>query len=105
MARGNSRSSFWLGLSALFYLGLLFAPLALVGRVNAESEQDPLQENYGTGKSSSSVSYPTVFCLQSASSRSANLAAQHYRHVEGRKLILILQSSVSILAPPTLVWV
>lgn len=50
MAR-NTRSSFWLGLSALFYLGLLFAPLALVGKVNAESEQEVLQDNYGTGKS------------------------------------------------------
>lgn len=49
MARGNT--SFWMGLSALFYLVVLFAPLALVGSVNAQSEQDPLQENYGTGKS------------------------------------------------------
>ncbi|PBP20207.1 dnaK-type molecular chaperone BiP [Diplocarpon rosae] len=46
MARGNG-SSPWLGLSALFYLGLLFAPLALVGKVNADGGQDPLQENYG----------------------------------------------------------
>ncbi|CAL3969532.1 hypothetical protein PZA11_005947 [Diplocarpon coronariae] len=46
MPRAN-RSSAWLGLSALFYLGLLFAPLALVGRVNADAGQEPLQENYG----------------------------------------------------------
>jgi heat shock protein 5 len=49
MAQGN-RSSFFMGLSALFYLVLLFSPLALVSQVNAQDSQDPLQENYGTGE-------------------------------------------------------
>lgn len=49
MAQGN-RTSFFLGLSALAYFLILFAPLALVGQAQAQSEQDPLQENYGTGK-------------------------------------------------------
>jgi len=62
MAR-STRSSFWLGLSALFYLGLLFAPLALVGKVNAEGEQDPLQESYGTGKSLSVLPRTSLVAL------------------------------------------
>jgi heat shock protein 5 len=49
MAQGN-RSSFYMGLSALFYLILLFSPLALVSTAHAQSDQDPLQESYGTGK-------------------------------------------------------
>jgi hypothetical protein len=40
----------FVGLSALFYLVLLFSPLALLQTANAESNQDPLQESYGTGK-------------------------------------------------------
>ncbi|KAH8601109.1 putative 78 kDa glucose-regulated protein like protein [Bisporella sp. PMI_857] len=49
MAGGN-RSSLFLGLSALFYLVLLFSPLAFVQTVSAESTdaQEPLAENYGT---------------------------------------------------------
>ncbi|RDW85595.1 hypothetical protein BP5796_03920 [Coleophoma crateriformis] len=43
MARG-SRSSFFMGLSALFYFVLLLAPLTAI----AQSDQDPLQESYGT---------------------------------------------------------
>lgn len=45
-----------LGLSALFYLCLLFTPLATLQTVSAEAEaqepaaQDPLQESYGTGE-------------------------------------------------------
>ena len=50
MARGN-RTPFYLGLSALFYLILLFSPLALVQQAHAQSEQDPLQEDYGSGES------------------------------------------------------
>jgi len=46
MARGNN-SSFFMGLSALFYLVLLFSPLALVSQAHAQSDQDPLQESYG----------------------------------------------------------
>lgn len=37
----------FLGLSALFYLVLLFSPLAYIS--TASAEQDPLQESYGTG--------------------------------------------------------
>ncbi|KAG0645972.1 Immunoglobulin heavy chain-binding [Hyphodiscus hymeniophilus] len=47
MARGNN-SSFYMGVSALFYLVLLFSPLALVSQAHAQSDQDPLQESYGT---------------------------------------------------------
>jgi len=47
MARG-SQTPFYLGLSALFYLILLFSPLALLQTAHAQSDQDPLQENYGT---------------------------------------------------------
>ncbi|TGO47890.1 hypothetical protein BOTNAR_0502g00100 [Botryotinia narcissicola] len=47
MASGN-RSSLFVGLSALFYLVLLFSPLALFQTVHAQSDQDPLQESYGT---------------------------------------------------------
>jgi heat shock protein 5 len=47
MARGN-QSSLVLGLSALFYLALLFLPLSFIQ--TASAEQDPLQESYGTGK-------------------------------------------------------
>ncbi len=50
MARGSS-SQFVLGFSALFYLCLLFSPLALLSTAHAQSDQEPLQENYGTGKS------------------------------------------------------
>lgn len=51
MARGN-QSGLIMGLSALFYLFLLFTPLAFLQTVSAEaSEQEPLAaENYGTGK-------------------------------------------------------
>jgi len=53
MARGN-RSSFLMGLSALFYLVLLFSPLAYLPTASAETDaaQDPLQESYGVGKCS-----------------------------------------------------
>lgn len=37
-----------MGLSALFYLVLLFSPLAFVSQAHAQSDQDPLQESYGT---------------------------------------------------------
>ncbi|KAH8816130.1 heat shock protein 70 family [Xylogone sp. PMI_703] len=47
MARGN-QSPFYLGLSALFYLVLLFSPLAFLQTASAQSDQDPIQENYGT---------------------------------------------------------
>ena len=50
MARGN-RSSLFSGLSIFFYLFLLFSPLALVQQAHAQSDQDPLQESYGTGES------------------------------------------------------
>ena len=39
-----------MGLSTLFYLILLFSPLALVSQAHAQSDQDPLQESYGTGR-------------------------------------------------------
>lgn len=48
MARGN-RTPFYTGLSLLFYLTLLFSPLALFQTASAQSDQDPLQESYGTG--------------------------------------------------------
>jgi len=50
MARG-SKSSAFMGLSALFYLVLLFAPLAFLGTVKADTTdaQEPLGENYGVG--------------------------------------------------------
>jgi heat shock protein 5 len=51
MARGT-RSTFLPSLSILFYLALLFSPLALISTAHAQSDQDPLQESYGTGKSS-----------------------------------------------------
>lgn len=50
MAQNGNRTSFLLGFSALVYFILLFSPLALVGQAQAQSDQDPLQENYGTGK-------------------------------------------------------
>ncbi|KAG9247123.1 heat shock protein 70 family [Calycina marina] len=48
MARGN-RSSFFTGISCLFYLTLLFAPLAFLQTVAAQDSEveEPLQENYG----------------------------------------------------------
>lgn len=50
MARGN-QSGLFMGLSALFYLVLLFSPLAFVQTASASSEQEPLAaESYGTGK-------------------------------------------------------
>jgi endoplasmic reticulum chaperone BiP len=48
MARGNNTQLF-VGFSALFYLLLLFSPLALLQTASAQSDQDPLQESYGTG--------------------------------------------------------
>ncbi|KAG4032686.1 hypothetical protein MFRU_006g01520 [Monilinia fructicola] len=47
MASGN-RSSLFVGLSAFFYLVLLFSPLAFLQTANAQSDQDPVQESYGT---------------------------------------------------------
>ncbi|RAL62592.1 hypothetical protein DID88_004440 [Monilinia fructigena] len=47
MASGN-RSSLFVGLSAIFYLVLLFSPLAFFQTANAQSDQDPVQESYGT---------------------------------------------------------
>jgi heat shock protein 5 len=47
MARGT-QTPFYLGLSALFYLILLFSPLAFLQTASAQSDQDPLQESYGT---------------------------------------------------------
>ena len=38
-----------MGLSALFYMILLFSPLAFIQTAHAASDQDPLQESYGTG--------------------------------------------------------
>lgn len=50
MARGN-QSGLFMGLSALFYLVLLFSPLAFIQTAHASSEQEPLAaESYGTGK-------------------------------------------------------
>jgi heat shock protein 5 len=49
MARSNQTSMF-LGLSALFYFVLLFSPLAFLQTAHAQSDQDPLQESYGTGE-------------------------------------------------------
>lgn len=40
-----------MSLSALFYFVLLMSPLAFVSTANAASNQDPLQESYGTGTS------------------------------------------------------
>jgi heat shock protein 5 len=51
MARGT-QTPLLLGLSALFYLLLLFSPLALLQTANAQSDQTPLEnghEDYGTG--------------------------------------------------------
>lgn len=48
MAR--SMGGLFMSLSALFYLILLFSPLAFISTANAASEQDPLQESYGTGR-------------------------------------------------------
>jgi len=48
MARGIRTPSLF-SLTALFYLVLLFSPLALLKTAHAQSDQDPLQENYGTG--------------------------------------------------------
>jgi hypothetical protein len=56
MAGGN-RSSLFVGLSALFYLALLFSPLAFFQTAHAQSDQDPLQANYGTGVSSKPPSH------------------------------------------------
>jgi len=47
MARGIRTPSLF-SLTALFYLVLLFSPLALLKTAHAQSDQDPLQENYGT---------------------------------------------------------
>ncbi|KFY72054.1 hypothetical protein V499_07778 [Pseudogymnoascus sp. VKM F-103] len=48
MARGN-QSGLFMGLSALFYLVLLFTPLAFLQTASASSEQEPLAaESYGT---------------------------------------------------------
>lgn len=79
MAQGN-RSSF-MGLSVLFYLFLLFSPLALISQVHAESDQDPLQDNYGTGRRQS-------VCEGRRRKASANVSE--------------LQLSVLIWEPPTL---
>jgi hypothetical protein len=50
MARG-SQTSFFLGLSFVAYFVLLLSPLGFLQTANAaESAQEPLQENYGTGK-------------------------------------------------------
>jgi len=46
MARGNTQ--LFSGISVLFYLCLLFSPLALLKTAHAQSDQDPLQESYGT---------------------------------------------------------
>lgn len=75
-----------MGLSALFYLVLLFSPLAFLQTANAASDQDPLQESYGVGE----------FQLQNA--------APHKLH---RTITdnCLEQLSVSISAPPTLVSV
>lgn len=53
MVRGNGTAFSLLSFSALFYLVLLFSPLALVGTVQAQSDQEPLAESYGTGMSAS----------------------------------------------------
>lgn len=52
MARSRQTPLF-AGLSILFYLVLLFSPLAYVQTASAQ-EKDPLQESYGTGKFPSS---------------------------------------------------
>jgi hypothetical protein len=80
MARGN-RSSLFSGLSIFFYLFLLFAPLALVQQAHAQSDQDPLQESYGTGE----------------------LAIEP--EADGHLLTSLRQLLVSIWAPHTPVWV
>jgi hypothetical protein len=80
MARGNS-SSLFSGLSIFFYLFLLFSPLALVQQAHAQSDQDPLQESYGTGES----------IIDS--------------EADGRLLTGLRQLLVSIWAPHTPVWV
>ena len=50
MARG-SKSSAFMGLSALFYLVLLFVPLAFLGTVRADTTdaEEASGENFGTG--------------------------------------------------------
>jgi hypothetical protein len=80
MARGN-RSSLFSGLSIFFYLFLLFAPLALVQQAHAQSDQDPLQESYGTGE----------------------LAIES--EADGHLLTSLRQLLVLIWAPHTPVWV
>lgn len=47
MAR-NNWTSFLGPLTVVFYLVLLFSPLALVGTAQAQSDQDVLTESYGT---------------------------------------------------------
>jgi len=47
MTRKN-RTPLFMCLCTLFYLILLFSPLAFIQTVSAE--QDPVQETYGTGK-------------------------------------------------------
>ena len=82
MARGN-RSSLFLGLSALFYLVLLFAPLAFIQTVEAAEAQEPLKEdNYGVGK------WPFLLCLR------PNLQAQAAANHRPQLLVLISE-------PPT----
>jgi heat shock protein 5 len=48
MARGNQNSLLGFSLIALF--ALLFS-VGFLSTVHAQSDQDPLQENYGTGMS------------------------------------------------------
>ncbi|KAI9742997.1 MAG: ATPase with role in protein import into the ER [Claussenomyces sp. TS43310] len=47
MARSNQTPLF-AGLSILFYLVLLFSPLAFLQTASAQADQDPIQESYGT---------------------------------------------------------
>jgi len=48
MARSHQTSL--LGISILAFFGLLFS-VGFLSTAHAQSDQDPLQENYGTGKS------------------------------------------------------
>jgi len=72
MARGN-QSGLFMGLSALFYLVLLFSPLAFLQTAHASSDQDPLQESYGTGKL-------PLFSLASEPRSRTDMSSNSYRH-------------------------
>ena len=68
MARGT-KTPLFVGLSALFYLVLLFSPLALLQGVHAQNEQEPLQEDYGTGQYISFTTASSGFIVEHPANR------------------------------------